>query len=77
MPQKIFPDTPTNILQNFPDIAKKIHVIFAKIQKIFYDIKISQKSLCFARISQWFLPDRKNWGGHVPPHAPPGPYTYG
>jgi hypothetical protein len=33
-------------------IAKKIHVIFAKIQKFFYDIKIFQKSLCFARISQ-------------------------
>jgi hypothetical protein len=30
-----FPDIPTNILQNFPDIAKNIHVIFAEIQKFF------------------------------------------
>ena len=70
IPQNIFPDIPTNILQNSPDIAKKIHIIFAEIQKFFYDIKISQKSLCFARISQ--CPTVNILGGHVPPpHAPP------
>jgi hypothetical protein len=51
--KKFFPDISTNILQNFSDIAKKIYVIFAiKDTKIFYDIKILQKSSCFARISQ-------------------------
>ena len=66
-----FPDIPTNILQNFPDIAKKIHGIFAEIQNFFYDIKFFQKSLCFARNLPWFLPDRKNLGGGgAPAHTP-------
>jgi hypothetical protein len=73
IPQKIFRTyIHTNILQNFPDIANKNSRNFRKDTNIFLrQIKIFQKSLCFARISQWFLPDRNNFGGaRAPPHAP-------
>jgi hypothetical protein len=49
---KIVDDLPTIILQNFPDLAKKIHVIFADTKIFVRHIKIFQKSLCFSRISQ-------------------------
>ena len=50
----------------FSNIEKKFFVIFAikDTNIFFYDITIFQKSLCFARMSQWFLP---------PPMPPPRP----
>ena len=60
----------TNILQNFPDIAKKIHVIFAKIQKYFYDIsKIFRNLYVLPEFRSDFCPTVKILGGNVPPHA--------
>jgi hypothetical protein len=52
--------------------SKKNSRNFGKDTKIFLrHIKIFQKSLCFARISQRFLPHRKNLGGARAPHATP------
>jgi hypothetical protein len=68
IPQKLFPDISTNILQNFPDIVKKIYVIFAKIQKFFYDIKIFLYVLPEFRSD--FCPTVKFGGGTCPPMPP-------
>ena len=55
--------------------SKKKSTWFSQIyKKIFTTYKCFQKSLCFAPISQWFLPDRKNFGGtRAPPPMPPRP----
>jgi hypothetical protein len=84
-PKKYVPDIPKKIFRTYqirfyqhtkilPDISVHFpqhHVISHRYKKIFHDIKIFPKFLCFARISHWFLPDRKNFGGHVPPPPPP------
>jgi hypothetical protein len=76
IPQKNFPDIPTNILQNFPDIAKKIHVIFAKIQKLFYDIsKFFRYLYVLPEFRSDFCPTVQILGGGTCPPCPPPAHT--